>query len=469
MKPGGMSRRLLSVRFAALVPAVLLAVLVLAACTVVPQASWPQFRHDAAGSGTAPGETAISPANVGSLVVDFEADLGTHWAELIPVVANGRVYVVVGNQLKVFDAAGVGQCTVGGPPKTCEPLFTAPLFGDWVDTSAAVAGGAVYVSTSRYNNQTGAVTGRLEVFDASGVTNCGGAPVVCAPLWTSSGNTVTIYHPIVDNGFVYSADDASRLAAFDASGVVNCGGSPKTCDPVWVSSIVLGHPQIAVDGQVLVAARAFSAGLFAFDPHGQVGCSGTPKVCEPLWQSAVGASSQHYPSLSGGRVYLPTGNGLRVFDAAGSLGCSGSPVTCEPLWIGSNFWSSPPGVGPAVAGGRVFARNGSDFGTGNILVYDTNPSNCSGSPPNCPLLWQTLGINAKQPTIANGVLLAGGKAFDTSAPKNCSFDGSPYEETCAIEGFHGGQYTAVVGGRVYTVMDSTTTPGNAVLKAFRLP
>ena len=38
----------------------------------------------------------------------------------------------------------------------------------------------------------------MEAFDANGVTNCGGSPIVCTPLWM--GDTAALLLPFVANG-----------------------------------------------------------------------------------------------------------------------------------------------------------------------------------------------------------------------------------------------------------------------------
>src|ERR1700690_2512488 len=64
--------------------------------------------------------------------------------------------------------------------------------GGFVHSSAAVAGGVVYV---------GSFDGKLYAFDAAGSTDCSGTPKTCAPLWTTVTLGAGVYtSPAVVNG-----------------------------------------------------------------------------------------------------------------------------------------------------------------------------------------------------------------------------------------------------------------------------
>jgi hypothetical protein len=70
-------------------------------------------------------------------------------------------------------------------------------------------------------------SGTLQVFDASGVTNCSGG--VRSPLWTANGASgpVTVFA-----GVAYVAGGHGVLA-LDATAVKDCSGTPKVCTPLW--------------------------------------------------------------------------------------------------------------------------------------------------------------------------------------------------------------------------------------------
>jgi PQQ-like domain len=164
-----------------------------------------------------------------------------------PVVGGGSVYTIDGSRrLEVFDAAGATNCS--GRPKTCRPLWTArlpPSTGDSSADTPALANGRVYVGTA--------------VYDARGVTNCWGRPTVCAPLWRTSGGGRL---PVVANGIEFAGGSVPTgggpplpLDAFDATGTSNCSGAPTTCTPLWTvdpGGPIFGSPAV-VNGVLYVA------------------------------------------------------------------------------------------------------------------------------------------------------------------------------------------------------------------------
>src|SRR5205823_4725350 len=94
-----------------------------------------------------------------------------------PAVANGMVYVGADDhKFYAFSAAGTTGCAAG-PPKVCDPLWTATTGGN-VRSSPAVAAGVVYV---------GSDDGMLYAFPAGTGTaaGCSGTPKTCNPLWTT--------------------------------------------------------------------------------------------------------------------------------------------------------------------------------------------------------------------------------------------------------------------------------------------
>lgn len=160
-----------------------------------------------------------------------------------PVVTGGTVYALDGTRtLRAFDAGGTTGCS--GAPTTCAPLWTAavpPSAGASTADVPAVANGRVYVGNA--------------VFDATGTTNCTGTPKVCTPLWTTSGDGRS---PIVANGLEFTGGQllgdgtVQPLRAFDATGTTNCTGAPVVCTPLW--SLTLDRPVAsspAIDDGVL--------------------------------------------------------------------------------------------------------------------------------------------------------------------------------------------------------------------------
>jgi hypothetical protein len=113
-----------------------------------------------------------------------------------------------------------------------------------------------------------------------------------------------------------------RLNAFDAAGVTNCSGAPKTCQPLWTSGL-LGtfslSPVSVANGVVYVDITAglfsFQGEVFAFDASAPAAhCSGVPKVCSALsgMTAAAGDGLGSAPSIANGFVYV-AGNNLYAY------------------------------------------------------------------------------------------------------------------------------------------------------------
>jgi eukaryotic-like serine/threonine-protein kinase len=244
-----------------------------------------------------------------------------------PVYANGVIYIAANSGLEAFDAAGVTNCT--GNPKVCSPLWTTSVQGGFV----SIANGIAYLA--------GAGT-QVYALDATGTTNCAGTPKVCSPLWQLQTDLPTIGvvldYPVISGGTVFIATASPyrpppavlqyNVEAFDASGITNCSGAPKICAPVWTTSnfpTVL--PPAVGDGNVWVTSLA--NGSAAFDAGGVKNCSGG--VCSPVWTSPTpGPASFQTPTIAGGVAFIVGGNHLYALDATGQVGCSTS--VCSPLW-----------------------------------------------------------------------------------------------------------------------------------------
>jgi putative pyrroloquinoline-quinone-binding quinoprotein len=133
--------------------------------------------------------------------------------------------------VEAFDATGASTLplwigplaspvkTVGGTGiRSCLPVWTAPT-GDLITfDTRAVAGGNLFVGTND----------GLFIFDAKGVTNCGGTPQTCAPLSTTA-RPVGLASPTVANGVVY----LGSVRPARPSGVQSSG---HTISASWISS-----------------------------------------------------------------------------------------------------------------------------------------------------------------------------------------------------------------------------------------
>lgn len=328
---------------------------------------------------------------------------GANGAASAPAVANGVVYIVSadGSTLSAFEANGTTNCS--GTPKVCQPLWTAPTTPGG-DSSAVVADGVVYIGS--YGTLNG---GRVEAFNANGVTNCSGAPKTCQPLWTSSSK-VGFSTPAVTNGVVYATGEDGMLYAFSANGTTDCSGTPITCDPLWTGGGGTSNDNLSPGAPTVsngVVYYESATNLYAFAAGSGTHCSGSPTTCSPLWTAAFGGD--YFPSLAvdNGILYASSGaeGFLETFDANGVTNCSGTPKACTPLWSYNVSVMSPP----SVADGLVFIGlfNGDpDIG---VAAFDAGGvTNCSGTPKVCNPLWIGPTSNAVTgpPAIANGKIYA---------------------------------------------------------------
>jgi hypothetical protein len=320
-------------------------------------------------------------------------------------VHGGKVYAVGTWGLRVFDAKGSDNC--GGSPKVCAPLWTTGTFTNTGRGSPAVVDGVVYVTGDRSIH---AAPGNAYViaYDANGSTNCTGT--VCSPLWWSTAAPGDVSYDqalAVANGVVYATTgslvwsaEANKVLAFDATGSSNCGGSPKVCAPLWSASpptpLAYSGPSVG-NGTVFVAG--YGGTLYAYDAAGTNGCSGSPKTCAPLWTASVG-DTRSTAAVANGTVYVKNATGvLGAFDATTATGCSGDPKVCTPLWT----YDAPGSASgsPIVANGVVYASSTSD-----LHALDAAGSiGCSGTPKTCSPLWSAgTGSSNRSPAIVNGTV-----------------------------------------------------------------
>ncbi|HEY7137992.1 MAG TPA: PQQ-binding-like beta-propeller repeat protein [Acidimicrobiia bacterium] len=447
--------------------AVMLAVVVLAVAGLTGcNASWPFWRGDPARSGLQPNETTLSTANVGSLTRAWSAPLAGV-ASPVAVVGGVAYERPADNTLRAFDATGHTNCT--GAPKTCTPLWTAtaPVGADY---TPAVANGLVYTTGAHSQVDD---TADLQVFDANGTTNCGGSPRTCTPLWTAPITAFYGQAPTVANGVVYGAASDGILAAFDANGVTNCvAGSPKVCHSLWTSTptgeIDNSAPAVA-GGKVYIGENADNVpSVDVYD--GQTGCRPWPQPndfghtieCDPIWKLVTGNWVESTPAVVDGIVYVGATDGkLYAFDANQSVNCVAAFKACAPMWT-----ASAPGLDAvAVAGGVVYAGV-----TGGLEAFDAHGvTKCSGSPRVCTPLWSaSLGGTGSAATVANGVVYLGTSAgvvagFDAAGSINCT---GTTTRTCTP------LWTAATGGPTgapVVVNGTVYVPAGASLQAYQLP
>ncbi len=455
----------------------LVVLLVLASLSVALSAcDWAQIGWNSTQTNDNASESAITPANVSSLSEHFTATGPINETNLSePVVAVGRIYVNAQNDsFYAFSASGASGCS--GSPSSCSPLWGASIGASGPVAVLAVADGLVY-GVGGVGNSWG-----VYAFDASGQSNCSGTPVVCNPLWEAALPQGAVGGVSVANGKIYALAEpaASTMEVFDASGSSNCSGTPKVCSPLWTAPFSGPLPgALSVSGNVAYATAGST--VFAFDANGSTGCSGSPKVCAPLWQYTATSSISGPAVISGQTLYVDTTNivwikpnppvitgALEAFDANGVSGCSGTPKTCTPLWQSGDTY---PGVqSPTIANGIAFVPL---FGGGNVVAFDANgSSNCSGSPRICSPLWTTSATTSgSSPVVVGGSVLyvADGSqidAYDANGVSGCSAAVCSPLWTASPGGVSA---VSIANGTVYAAGFTSGSNSNAAVFAYGLP
>jgi hypothetical protein len=274
----------------------------------------------------------------------------------------------------------------------------------------------------------------VAAFGTAGTTGCTGTPVICVPMWTTTGLPVSSGNdssPAIANGVIYIADGAT-LDAFAADGSTGCSGAPKVCAPLWTGAMSgneVNSAAPAVANGIVYVDNPLS-GLYAFDATGTRNCSAsaTGKTCAPLWNAPSAKGSGGAPAVANGVVYYSGSGTLAAFDATAATNCPGTGAvkTCTraPLWASAPLAAGYLASSPAVANGVIYVS--STGGAGGVYAYDAAGSrNCSvsdtansGAAKECSPLWSggagtalAAGVAPEigdgSPAIVNGVLFAG--------------------------------------------------------------
>ena len=348
-----------------------------------PSQDWPMFRNGPAHLGTNT-ETHLAYSNVPFLKVAWTASYPLKiYAGGSPSVAGGVVYV--GQDDARLYAYPVGCATGGG---TCAPIWTAKT-GGYIESTPAISNGVVYV---------GSDDNYLYAF-AVGCASGGGT---CTPIWkgATDGGVITS-SPVVANGVVYIGSGAG-LYAF----AVGCASGGGTCTPIWKGALeaggVFSSPAVS-NGVVYVGAD--DGGLYAF----AVGCNTGGGTCDPLWVGGSGDGNALYssPAVSGGVVYIGSSDGkLYAYPvgcpAAATRGVTPASTTglCNPIWTGHT--GGDVSSSPAVSGGVVYV------GSGDKQLY-AFAVGCATGGGVCAPIWRgtTGGSIYSSPAVANGVVYVG--------------------------------------------------------------
>ncbi len=380
---------------------------------------WTGYMGGGGLNGNASGETTIGLGNLSKLAKVYTVPVVGDSAPMTGVTTSGlKLFASSTAQLVAADLQHKTNCS--GAPLVCQPLWTAslPNVGPGGASQPLVANHVVYESSDGVNP-----TGQLQAYDANGVTNCGGSPVVCLPLW--SANAPSASGPNVDDGNLFVASPRlGQLQAYDANGVTNCGGSPVVCQPLWTATVSSNSVPSIANGKVYVATKSGgSPALDVYDESGTTNCTGAPKVCQPLFSATLPANTLGSVDVSGGVAYVQTANSnasgtLVAVDANGVTNCSGSPLVCQPLWTAPSAGKADNGT-PAVANGRVYTIG--NEGVTVLSAYDAaGATNCSGAPKVCqPLFSGPGGVSSESPLVTNGLVFTGAKAWDAAGVVNC--------------------------------------------------
>ena len=356
-------------------------------------ADWPQFGRTPAHLDANPSEHAFTPADVATLAVAWEGDIGANTStEGGAVIAGARVFVAgFDGRLSAFDLGGCGTAV-------CEPLWQGATAND-ITSTPAVAGERVLVaSADRF----------LHVFDANG---CGAA--LCPELWRGRLSAGAIDSSVaVSGGLAFVGDYGGRLSVFALDG---CGQA--VCDPLWTaqagaheqmnSSPAVGAGMVFV--QTTISTPDDMTGrLLAFPA---AGC-GTA-TCEASWSADLGgpAGTTSAPVVAGDEVIVGSsrrfgGPNRRDHLFAFPAGGCGTPA-CAPT---RSFDVGPDGIvtTPAVAGGMLFASTNASPNpdtVGVVAAFDL--ASCSGR---CKAAW--VGVNFTEgfessPVVVGDVVFVG--------------------------------------------------------------
>ena len=379
-----------------------------AAQEVLTPGEWDQFRFGTRHLGWNPHETVLSPSNVGGLVKRWSTPIG-ETTFTSAAVAGGRVYVgTLGGKLFALDAA-TGAILWSRPPDA--------LAGDTVWTSPVVADGVVYFAANR-------PTAVIYALDAA----------TGATLW-SEGLTFSLMvsSPVVNEGVLYLAFNDHSIVALDAA----TGATRWTAD---AGAGMYASPAVA-DGRLYVTVH--NRGLLALDA-GSGAFLWLAPMAGPQWSSpAAGKALVYVGSRDDERLY--------AFHAA----------------TGATAWSAPLGewvhTSPALANGMVYAG----ANDGRLSAFDAN----TGQPRWSRALAPTGGLFGG-PTVANGVVYATSGQGDGKLYAVDALTGQPLFNAFVGDGDQSGDgewvnaSATVSGGAVYV---GTYEGDDSVVSAFTLP
>jgi len=352
---------------------------------------WPMFHHSPTLSGVNAAETAISPANVGTLVAAWTACPTCIVRDA--AVANGVVYA--GVQL----TAVCGDCLAAFDATTGTQLWRTSLTPPGsIRGAPAVWNGVVYIGVGNE---------RLYAFDAT----------TGSQLWVTGAFGGPVDPPTVQNGLVYAVSEGSSAGVH--------ARDPLTGAKVWdalIANVPLESAPVANENIYAAGAPPFTNKLFAYDaivgallPSWPVtgGADRSAAVADGkvFWGDSFGAISA-FDAISGTKSWTAStapsasfiGSSAAVANGLVYVGAAGHVFALNE-GSGAHVWSTAvSGVigssSPAVANGVLFIC--SDTSTAGI-VQALNA--LSGAP-----LWSAtvpVGVESSSPAVAHGMVYVG--------------------------------------------------------------
>jgi len=318
---------------------------------------WPQFHFDACHAGYNPYEAVLSPANVGNLVLAWQA--GPQKISSSPVIANGVLYYGTANNGAVYALDA----------RTGRGLWGATTITDGAAGTPAVAGGKLYVSVMTE------VGGSIFAFDAADGN----------PLW--SGN---------EGGF------PSGVTVGDGAVYVIAGyqGLPPHQELYALDALTGGFLWGYIITPISSDFVATIAGELAYAP-----CQ--PGLC--AWDANTGMLKWNYsppeslgfetPAVSNGVVYVGASRGAYGYSYSTNMYALDATT-------GALLWQGPITGTPFTA--ETLPYRGSPAVANGVLYVATYEPNFHANEPNAPNYGYMYAIDA-----TTGARLW---RFQTSAP-----------------------------------------------------
>jgi hypothetical protein len=277
-----------------------------------------------------------------------------------------------------------------------------------------VADGLVFIPSYSL----GATTGDLQVFPTSCAT--AGTPT-CRPVWHATVGADAETSVAVADGEVFvdtdggSGNDTQQLWAFGG----HCATGGAACSPRWIATIPgtsYENEAPTVSGGVVYIPTGNGIETSYLDAF-PVDCT-TP--CHPLWRGKTVSGADGSASVADGFAYIPDYDGnLYAF----KIGCASGGKVCHPAWFGTVNEGGPRSA--AVANGLAF------IGSQNGDLYAFKARGCGTSQFPCSPVWTGVtraGANIlSPPAVADGLVFVTNYAdrylyaFPEHCPSDCRY------------------------------------------------